>query len=351
MDWLFGGEQAESAAEDESEEARALREEAEELQLKLDALAMAEYRQAQRIACGKERPRAESDNFLDEDSNVSTACSSTAPAPPLGMAPAQYYLGEDAGSPCPQSNELHDMYDFSLFKRRDSEADDDDDERAELRLQQLRLVEAKLREREEILEGQLALQDRKMTAASKALERTRGNLRQMTQQLEGRQKSENGVNAQADVLQVLLAEKERRLMTAIVEASSALDNEDLPQEDSQQPGSQETENGALQLQQLAATTEELTDALEIAQDSEEDARRQLNSLALRMQRERELRLAYEQELVASKQAEDVEIAALQAHLTKQEQRLAYARAHAKQIEFQCGDVIKPGKSAYPIMEV
>lgn len=342
--WPFG--KVENSVEDGSDEHELLREEAEELQLKLDALRMADYRQAQRVACGKEAPPAESDDFHE---GVSTACSSRAAAAAAGSQPeppAQFYL-EDGTPGCPDyhGDDLNAMYNFSEFEAHLSQYHDDDV--VAVHLEQLRIVERRLSEREQVLEDQLAAQNRKMSAASASLERTRANLRQLKEQMAIRQKSEGQSITHADALQVLLAEKERRLMTALIEASSALDGEDLPTEQ-ELPEVPAKEDAEMKLLYLAATTEELTDALEMVQNSEEDARRQLKSVAIRMQQAQEQRLAHEHEVKTLREGEDVEIVALRAHLKMQEHRLVWERARAKEIEY--GDVIKKGDIVFPDIE-
>lgn len=406
--WLFGGSRS-PAVEDVPDEAEALKEEAEEVRLKLEALRMAEYRQAQRIACGKEAPEAaeasdgspgparelaaryaqiSSDRaqLVLEANPGHASASSTSTGQPAAVAsdsaPAEQ--NAKAGSPY-RGDDLEDMYNFSNFvsqgsaaqpegrqvndsqlsvvgqhvgdsaavvnlhpdgDEHDDEGEDegDDSPESDATLQRLRRVEARLRQREEALEAQKAAQDKKWAAASRQLEKTRAQMRQLSEQVEAKGKDDSKFSMQADALQRLLAEKERRLETALGDAASVLEDgaeeqAAMPPSRSEKQQRQEAERAAKEereeeLVQLATMTEELTDALETARDSEETTRKQLTAAALRLQQEREQRSAFEQELslTGQQQEQDAEIAALRSRLQRQEQVLARERARATELE-------------------
>merc|ERR1711927_45907 len=99
---------------------------------------------------------------------------------------------------------------------------------------------------EDALKVEAAQQDKKLMSAAHTLQRTRAQLRQLTDQLESRESFSGKFDAQIDALHRLLIEKERRLMDALVEASSALE-EKQPQE---APQTTKAEKGE-QLLQLA----------------------------------------------------------------------------------------------------
>jgi hypothetical protein len=374
--WLLG-RAAPAEANVEAEELRRLRgeaEEAEELRLKLEALRMAEYRQAQRIACGLEAPNAPSDDDAGIESSVSPACSSRAPAaaPVASRTDHTQHYSLEEGSLAPggqgPSAELESMYDFARFPAQRGQGnspseqcgnidglDSGDEAEEEMELERQRAAEAKLRTREQALVAEAAVQDKKLAAASRTLQRTKTQMRQLAEQISTKQESQDQCTSQADALQMLLAEKERRLMAALVEASSVLEEEErsLGSKPRRQEAIVTRREHEDQLMQLAALTEELTDALEKCQSGEEDARKQLFATAVLLQQERDQRLSCEQELAT--RMEDSEIASLQAHLKSHEQNIAWEHVRIEELK-ACSnpfgsDLIKKDKHSYAQMEV
>ncbi|CAK0910295.1 unnamed protein product, partial [Prorocentrum cordatum] len=81
----------------------------------------------------------------------------------------------------------------------------------------LRVVEATLRHREKIFEEQMEAQDRKLSAASAALRKSRSQVQSVTAQLGLKELEGRRLEAQVMQLRGLLVEKERRLQEALDE--------------------------------------------------------------------------------------------------------------------------------------
>jgi chromosome segregation ATPase len=281
--------------------------------------------------------------------------------------------------------ELEDMYDFSRFvaptrhvgpshstccsKEQPIEVEEsvpaagehrhqeqeDDQGYSNADLERLRHVEAKLRQRQTALENQMAGKEKKLAAASRALEKTKAQMRQLTEQIEIKDKSGCKANEQADVLHRLLEQKQLRLQAALDEAASALEcsGAEARGQPQEPPSHQFMEKAQQeeQLLQLAAMTEELTDALESARVAEEEVRRQLTLTTARLQDERSQRLAFERDLQTTRRDQESEIAALKKRLEDQERSLALERTRVKELEarpkFFDFDIIKKSPVDFP----
>lgn len=329
------------SAEEQNSEKEWLAEEAEELRLKLEALRMAEYREAQRAAC---RAQDQIDSASAQPSSSSAATADAA-----AEAAAVHFHIDDG--------DIEEMYDYSgvvhdaVQPARRREAHEDEDCRADL--EHLRLVEARLQQRERTLQAQVDAQEQKLVAASRALQKTRGQAQQLMEQLGSKESQGSQLNVAAVQLERLLAEKERRLKAALDEAAAALTNEKVEESagsqsvvgeggTTQQP--QEAPTSAVprppepaavdeeQLLQLAAMTEELTDALQQATESEEEVQRELEAASARLQEERQQRMLSEQELDTVRQARDIEVNTLLARIQEQERSLAAEKARVQDME-------------------
>lgn len=436
--WLFRRSVRSSA--DAIDEIDALKEEAAELQLKLEALRMADYREAQRIACGSQAPLEEAEEFqLKVEASrvpecretVRIACGvhaspapSPSPSPPrVARAFAQSLPESSPGSMLPAKSrtpgltertvptpcrsrsfprrsvppakrsslqelpyvgvDLEDMYDFSperlaplrcairqedeSWESQATEAEDiavpcttslgsdievssiaeveSDELISEAILQRMRLVQEELRHQEEALEAQACKNNERMVAASEELEMTHSQVRELTDLLEAKKCDGPRVNdSQLDMLAVDTCHMHASIGDSTIDLQVRC--QQLP-EDTRAAAGQEIDEHVLQ---LVAMTEELTDALEEAQISEDDVRRQLAMAEADLQQERAERLANETELLAARQRQDTEIAELQLRLRSWEESLAWERAHVKVFEGhpqQMGnelDAIKKGEA-------
>jgi len=209
------------------------------------------------------------------------------------------------------------------------------------------MVEAKLQEREEALQLQMEEKEKKLAAASKALHRTRGQVQQLNAQLGLKDIEGSKLQCQVVQLRNLLVEKEKRLQDALdemAEAGSSVlpaaqplrgaqptlpehrgaraegtagdEAEEVASERAQQPQEPPTAYAAAapdeeQFLQLSRITEELTEALEAARESEAETQRQLGEAAER--------------LTAVRRERDLEVATL-------ERALAAERSRAKEME-------------------
>jgi len=86
------------------------------------------------------------------------------------------------------------------------------------------------------------------------------------------------------------------------------------------------------LLQLAAMTEELTDALQQATESEEQVQQQFVTISAELNEERQQRILAEQELNSAREARDMEVNALLARIQEQERSLVAERDRAKDLE-------------------
>jgi len=360
-----------------------LRREADELRAKVEAMRAAEYREDQRKNCVATMLAERQDHGSPASAATgSDSAAGSSAAGAVDIAGGDHAQSDDGG-------DLDAMYDFSSFlstpspshgqpgrKRTGSSKEEVDDPVGTWR--RLAAVEGQLRRREEVLESQSEAQRRKVANASEALQRTRGHVQQLKEQISLKEAESVQLGTQAAQLHRLLEEKERRLQAVLEEAGTAtthsesgLDRsaqeiedgvtqehmswglgpqgEQQPQEAPQEPTPQKPtpeglwEVGASckagaaadsedQLMQLARITEELTDALELAREGEEDAQRQLEAAALDLANERELRAHQEGKLAAARESRDAEVAALLARLQEQEQTLAFERNRVNELE-------------------
>lgn len=343
--WLFGHAAKSSGDASGVVDLGLLREEAEELRLKLEALRMAEEREARRAAHDSEVPPAASSYSGHVPKRVAGACF----VEPRKVIPTPFGI-----------RSLPTLVEAGGYAHADDStttATAKADDKSEADLQQLHVREAKLKQQEEDLGSQAADQTNKFAAASKVLERTRKQMQQMSQQLEAKEHQGSTSGTQAEAFHKLLAEKEQRLNAILKEATSALElghlsvsesilTEEAPQkaltatkEPSASPqkatltaAMAAKEQAEEHMLQLVSITEELTDALERAQEAEQDARQQLEATAERLQQERKKHSAYESELKAAMEKQDALIAELQLRLREQEQSVTCERARVRELE-------------------
>lgn len=380
-------------ASPDAESLEDMEDEAEDLRLKLEALRAADYREQLRASC------------------VATAA--RGPRSEAGAAAEHFRLDDDA---TPEAQDLAAMYDFSGsfghsggatssctvptdcgIAGGDPVAEALSRQKAEAAAsKRLRVLEAKLKEQEEAMGSHAEAQERKLAAASRALQRMKSQVQQLTAQLGLKELRSTRLDAQVGQLRNLLVEKERRLQEALDEASLAksavlsigssgpasgtppsptgasrsveLSNtvceddehsvgqvagQDTGQE-AQQP--QEPPVGPPtptpsvssagrrtpavvadeeQLMQLSRITEELADALQTAKASEEETARELETTALRLEEEQAERRRKEQELVELRAIQDAhatEAAVLRARLEEQERCLEGERKRVRDLE-------------------
>lgn len=239
----------------------------------------------------------------------------------------------------------------------------------------LRVVEATLRQREKIFEEQMEAQDKKLNAASAALRKSRSQVQSVTAQLGLKELEGRRLEAQVMQLRGLLVEKERRLQEALDEVQlsrvarptgaaaagtrpgdEAVKGDLAPAEDTEappepSPGSeencsqqpQETPAGRQtrpavrpadeeQMVQLAKIAEELTRALEVAKEAEEDMKERLAETVLQLEHEQHWRARYETDLSTLRAQRDVEVTDLLAHVRKQDEELAWERQLVKGLQ-------------------
>mmetsp|Transcript_154820 Transcript_154820/g.475704 ORF Transcript_154820/g.475704 Transcript_154820/m.475704 type:complete len:427 (+) Transcript_154820:55-1335(+) len=395
--WLFG---AGRASDDdgrpegqEEDEVQAMREEAEELRLKLEALEAAEHRDQLRACSAPANAAAPGDAGAAAEVGNATG---SAPATPqragaatdgrsvAGAAStpetsaAEHYRMDDSSPE--EQRELENVYDFSNFaaprqvamgaEPSAGEPSKLSPEEAAAAVRRLRLVEAKLQERETALSEQMEAQERKLVSASRALKRSRGQVQQLNAQLSLKNIEGSRLQCQVSQLRGLLVDKERRLQDALdrhaatesalaaaraagascssrapsEQADGCVIGDVAPEEDggnvgggAQQP--QEPPVACVQpaadeeqLLQMSRIAEELTEALEVAREGEDEARRVLEETASRLQAERAARAQYERDLDAVRHERDRVVAELFARLQQREQEAAIERARAKEHE-------------------
>mmetsp|Transcript_153534 Transcript_153534/g.265726 ORF Transcript_153534/g.265726 Transcript_153534/m.265726 type:complete len:384 (-) Transcript_153534:84-1235(-) len=354
--WIFrpaeeeAAESTDAETETDIDEKELLAEEAEELRLKLEALRMAEYREAQRAAV-----LSQGQGNSGVPASSSAASADSAAEADAEAAAVHYHM--DVGD-----GDIESMYDFSDFvadasddasRREGRDANEDGDQHCTADVEHLRLVEARLKQREQTLQAQVEAQDKKLAAASRALQKTRGQAQALLDQLGSKDSEGSQLNVAAVQLERLLAEKERRLKAALDEAAAALAGEksaeapcphsrgeggttqqpqEAPTTAGPRPPEPDTGVGEEQLLQLAAMTEELTDALQQATESEEQVQQQFVTISAELNEERQQRILAEQELNSAREARDMEVNALLARIQEQERSLVAERDRAKDLE-------------------
>jgi septal ring factor EnvC (AmiA/AmiB activator) len=324
MMWLIG--QAIRSPVTPIDEAHSWKEEAEELRFKLDALRMAEYREAQRRACGLENTHA-----CESQAGTAPPREKLIPTP-LGQRSLPKLSSLSSQRDCKEGDDLEAMYDFSKFLPSTSQSKldgvclsvavdtarrcegDNEDAKATTEVEHLRVAEAALREKRDNLECQLAEQTKKLSGASSLCRKARSQLRQLIGHLH---------TLAPDDLRPL-AEKGQHLEAMLDDAASVL-------EDSA-PHAIPTRPGEDELHALAAITSELADELEKTKDSEQSICRQLEVIRARREQERERRLTFESELGATAQEHDARIAELRLQLLQLEQSLAWEQKHVEELE-------------------
>ncbi|CAE8680098.1 unnamed protein product [Polarella glacialis] len=209
-------------------------------------------------------------------------------------------------------------------------------------------------------------QERKLVTASTSLKRSKMQAQQLTAQLGLKDLQGSRLLIQVTQLRALLVDKERRLQDALDAAEaqtscsggsvcsvcsgcsgrltrrSGAEAWDAVDERSQQPQEPPSATAADrgpdnegQLVHLARVTEELTEALQDARDSEESARRQLCEAAAKLQAEQRTREQYEAELAASKAQHEAEVAQLVERLRQaQEGQAALELQRARELLLQ-----------------
>jgi len=426
------------------DEADLLREEAEDLRLKLEALRAADYRDQLRASCVKPAIAAEQaadsneEKIIDEDPSAQLATSSSAAATTeaqqltglkelhgsqletQGGASGSTSLAEDSNDTSASTAEevliaehyiiednmiaeecdLDAMYDFSRFvpnqagvpmmatvRHQPGAQNAEPDPNAcssgdivapqgdlgqEETIASRRLKQAKLKEREARFHAQLEVQNKNLATASKALQKTKNQVQQLTAQLGLKELHGSKLETQVTVLKNAVVEKEKRLQDALDEAAVALQSaqdfrsttdesehdrdvsevavedaesdEALSANSSRQAEAHQPQEPPVsrppptpsvdeqQLLQLARITEELTDALESAREGEEDVRRQLHETAARLQFEQAWREYFQRDLVEARAQRDAEVTDLQARLHEQEAAIALERQKNKELE-------------------
>lgn len=341
----------------QEEEEEALTEE-QELELKNEALRMAEYREAMRAACARtqaaeqtaegrlERTRSDAtDSTLSDDAEDVPK----QPSPPMEHRPAsmgavQFDMEHD--NPPVQVVELDDMYDFSMvvpsqatrssssstLPERHTQADEAEQRR-------VRMVEATLHEREQALETQMKMQDKKLATASRALHKTKSQVQQLNAQVSLKDLAGKKLESQVSQLRQLLVEKERRLQDALdgheaaaaaAAAKAGAADQQQPQEPLEAAAAAVVDEG--QITELVHITEELTGALEQAQRSEDDARNMLASTAARLEQEQRERQHFEADFAAARAKQEAEVEVLRSQIANQEQAMAESSRRAKETE-------------------
>merc|ERR1712232_1202437 len=153
------------------------------------------------------------------------------------------------------------------------------------------------------------------------------------------------LNTQVAQLKALLVQKEKRLQTALGDAEAALQEEESSAQRAQQPqeppipprgerapSRTPKEANEQHLLQLAKTTEELTDALEVARQAEGEAMRRATKTATKLLREQAQRTKFEEELSAIRDQHKVEVASLHAHIQQQAEALVLELNRAAELE-------------------
>jgi len=210
----------------------------------------------------------------------------------------------------------------------------------------VRMVEAKLQERESALQMQMEVQERKLSVASRALRRTRGQVQQLNAQLGLKDLEGSRLSCQVSQLRNLLVEKERRLQE-LLDARAAATLRPLPAPPVAGPGNEEPQPtqqpqeppvacvqaaaGEEQLMHLSRVAEELTEALEASRESEDEVRRQLLETETRLQAEQASCTHYQRALEAAERQREAEVSALLQRLSQQQQSHAMESARAQEL--------------------
>lgn len=269
------------------------------------------------------------------------------PRGPAQRKPPEHFVIADGS---PEECDINSMYDFSQFLPHQAQgplpSHWSSSSNAPRRLPftafkaaaHTELVEA----REDELETKLESQERKLHTASKALQRAKSQVQQLTAQVGLKELHGTRMESKVIQLRALLIDKERRLQEALDEAeavrqkplaSEPVDFQPSPLEaqlselgeQPQEPPcaspaklrpalpSPAKSEGRLdegQLIQLAEITEELTDALEFARESEEESRRQLEAVAAQLREEQSRHELASELLTAERARHAAEVAAL-----------------------------------------
>lgn len=263
-----------------------LESEADELQAKLEALRMADYRDQQRAGC---------DRYIRQ--------------------------GDRAHS----GGDIEQMYDFSRFPPDGREPSDADS------VHLVRAREADLRERSTALELQVESQEEKLGAAAKALQKYRGQVQQLVAQLGLKDLDAQRLSTQVTQLRRVLVEKERRLQEALDAAERSVlgTAPDGPPQPAQEALSAGDEGQVLQLARIA---EELTDALETAREGEESALVELEETTAKLEEEQAISKQRKYEIADAREARRAEVEDLRRQIAEQEQVLEAERALSKDFE-------------------
>jgi len=190
------------------------------------------------------------------------------------------------------------------------------------------LIDEDFVQREVALQEQLEDKDRKLVAASRALQRVRGQLRQATAQLGLKDIQCVKLDVQVSQLQHLLVEKERRLQDAFDKAATATARQVAMNSEPQEPPivcASGPERDPLD--QLMCITRELTVALRAAHEAEHELRQNLQSKECK-HTECERELASERQHGAE---QGVQLERLRCEIQEQERAMALDRAHMAEL--------------------
>lgn len=229
--------------------------------------------------------------------------------------------------------DIENMYDFARFVPEHGRATDVDSS-----VHLVRAREADLREQHSALEVQVEVQEEKLSAAARALQRYRGQVQQLVAQLGLRDLDAQRLSTQVVQLRRVLVEKERRLQEALDGAERAVLGSGAPgasptsDRSLQQPQEAPTSGDEGQVLQLARIAEELTDALEMAREGEEAALAELEETAAKLEKEQALREQREHEFADARKARGAEVEELRRRIAEQEQALAAEQVRSKEFE-------------------
>eukprot|EP00971_Amphidinium_carterae_P256152 5085855-Amphidinium_carterae.1 len=204
--------------------------------------------------------------------------------------------------------------------------------------------EAYARNRVAELETQVSTQQQKLSSAARAMVRTRSRVQQLTAQLGLKELEGSQLNSQVSQLRALLVDKEQRLQSALDDAEAAIKDAEsfsvaavaANEAHSQQPQEAPNVVDETHMIQLAKITEELTDALEVSREAEEQSARQAAETEQKLESERALRAQLEEDLRASKDKHGAEVDAILAHVQQQERALLVERQRVKEAEERLG---------------
>jgi len=336
--WLLGGAGGDSEDVVHTEELKA---ETDELQAKLNALRSAPGSALMEALSQEQRETVRDTRF---GSATETA--------------VHYDLADDAHE-SPGKSDLVDMYDFSGFKTTSESLHATSSsasarepiqkplsKKAQLRaerqaeLERLQALEKTLRRQNEELEIQMEQQERKLTAATRSVAKTRKQAAKLTAQA-GLQDIKGSKNSkEVEQLRVLLAERESQLQDALDECDTALSvntrtgnvGDDEAQQLQAAPAAVVSQEDEESLQQLLRITEELTDALETSRAGEEELRRELDIKLAELAREEARASECRRRMDEAKEAKDAEVSLLLVRLKEKEQALAAERARCIALE-------------------